>query len=57
MDTVYQAISALYDNPNASEKEKASIWLGDIQKSVSTPLFNLTIFFMLLKVSSNTKFL
>lgn len=36
MDTVYQAISALYDNPNANEKEKASIWLGDIQKSVST---------------------
>lgn len=38
MDTVYQAISALYDNPNANEKEKASVWLGDIQKSVSTPL-------------------
>lgn len=40
MDTVYQAISALYDNPNANEKEKASIWLGDIQKSVSTPLLS-----------------
>lgn len=38
MDTVYQAISALYDNPNANEKEKASVWLGDIQKSVSMPL-------------------
>jgi hypothetical protein len=36
MDTIYQAISALYDNPNASEKEKASLWLGNIQKSVST---------------------
>ncbi|CAG9785869.1 unnamed protein product [Diatraea saccharalis] len=34
MDTIYQAISALYDNPNASEKEKASIWLGDVQKSI-----------------------
>ncbi|RVE50748.1 hypothetical protein evm_004658 [Chilo suppressalis] len=34
MDTVYQAISALYDNPNASEKEKASLWLGDMQKSI-----------------------
>ncbi|CAH2077182.1 unnamed protein product, partial [Iphiclides podalirius] len=34
MDTVYQAISALYDNPNANEKEKASIWLGDVQKSI-----------------------
>lgn len=35
MDTVYQAISALYDNPNANEKEKASKWLGEVQKSVS----------------------
>lgn len=35
MDTIYQAISALYDNPNANEKEKASRWLGDVQKSVS----------------------
>lgn len=35
MDTIYQAISALYDNPNANEKEKASKWLGEIQKSVS----------------------
>ncbi|XP_026733199.1 transportin-3 [Trichoplusia ni] len=34
MDTIYQAISALYDNPNASEKEKASLWLGDMQKSI-----------------------
>ncbi|KAM3963766.1 transportin 3 [Aphomia sociella] len=34
MDTIYQAISALYDNPNASEKEKASLWLGDVQKSI-----------------------
>ncbi|XP_013149046.1 PREDICTED: importin-13, partial [Papilio polytes] len=34
MDTVYQAISALYDNPNANEKEKASLWLGDVQKSI-----------------------
>ncbi|XP_063822834.1 transportin-3 [Ostrinia nubilalis] len=34
MDTVYQAISALYDNPDASEKEKASLWLGDVQKSI-----------------------
>ncbi|XP_059055597.1 transportin-3 [Achroia grisella] len=34
MDTIYQAISALYDNPNVTEKEKASLWLGDIQKSI-----------------------
>lgn len=36
METVYQAIGALYDNPNANEKEKASLWLGDMQKSVSS---------------------
>lgn len=35
IEMVYQAISALYDNPNGEEKEKASIWLGDVQKSVS----------------------
>lgn len=35
METVYEAIGALYDNPNANEKEKASLWLGDMQKSVS----------------------
>ncbi|KAG6461264.1 hypothetical protein O3G_MSEX012527 [Manduca sexta] len=34
MDTVYQAIAALFDNPNASEKEKASLWLADVQKSI-----------------------
>lgn len=44
MDTVYQAISALYNNPNGTEKEKASIWLGDVQKSVSyQPLIKLKI--------------
>lgn len=44
MDTVYQAISALYDNPNASEKEKASNWLGDVQKSVSRRCYHPTSF-------------
>ncbi|CAB3235324.1 unnamed protein product [Arctia plantaginis] len=34
MDTIYEAISALYDNPNANEKEKASRWLGEVQKSI-----------------------
>lgn len=47
MDTVYQAISALYDNPNANEKEKASIWLGDVQKSVSSVCYRPTSFFTL----------
>ncbi|GBP92171.1 Leucine-rich PPR motif-containing protein, mitochondrial [Eumeta japonica] len=35
LDTVYHAISALYDNPNNAEKEKTSTWLGNVQKSVS----------------------
>ncbi|XP_045494746.1 transportin-3 [Colias croceus] len=34
MDTIYQAISALYDNDNTSEKEKASLWLEEVQKSI-----------------------
>ncbi|XP_050347277.1 transportin-3 [Nymphalis io] len=34
MDTIYQAINALYDNPNPNEKEKASRWLGEVQKSI-----------------------
>lgn len=35
LDIVYLAVSALYNNPNASEKERASQWLGELQKSVS----------------------
>lgn len=46
METIYQAISALYDNPNTSEKEKASLWLGDVQKSVSMYLY---VFYILNK--------
>ncbi|GJQ77535.1 Trn-SR [Trypoxylus dichotomus] len=34
LDIVYLAISTLYSNPNASEKERASQWLADFQKSV-----------------------
>lgn len=34
MDTVYQAINALYDGPNGNEIEKASLWLADVQKSI-----------------------
>lgn len=37
LDIVYLAVSSLYNNPNAAEKEKASQWLGQLQKSVSTP--------------------
>lgn len=35
LDTVYQAVYTLYHNPDPSEKEKASQWLGELQKSVS----------------------
>ena len=34
LHTVYQAVSALYNCPDTSEKEKASLWLGELQKSV-----------------------
>ncbi|XP_065159262.1 transportin-3 [Atheta coriaria] len=34
LEMVYMAISTLYSNPVASEKERASQWLGDFQKSV-----------------------
>lgn len=40
LDIVYLAVSSLYNNPNAAEKEKASQWLGELQKSVSTALFS-----------------
>lgn len=35
LDTVYQAVYSLYNNPVPGEKEKASQWLGEMQKSVS----------------------
>jgi transportin-3 len=35
LETVYQAVYLLYNNPNPSEKERASQWLGELQKSVS----------------------
>ncbi|XP_015116799.1 transportin-3 [Diachasma alloeum] len=34
LDTVYQAVYSLYNNPDPTEKEKASLWLGELQKSV-----------------------
>lgn len=35
LETVYQAVVALYHNQNWSEREKASQWLTELQKSVS----------------------
>lgn len=39
-DTVYQSVYALYNNPDTSEKEKASKWLDSLQKSVSENIFS-----------------
>lgn len=35
LETVYQAVFALYRNPDPGQKEKASSWLNDLQRSVS----------------------
>ena len=35
LETVFQALAALYHNPDTAGKEKASVWLGELQKSVS----------------------
>lgn len=34
VETVLQAVQALYNNPDVMGKEKASVWLGELQKSV-----------------------
>ncbi|XP_001602761.1 transportin-3 [Nasonia vitripennis] len=34
LETVYQAVYSLYNNPDTAEKERASQWLGELQKSV-----------------------
>lgn len=31
---VYQAVQALYHDPDPAGKERASVWLGDLQRSV-----------------------
>jgi len=35
LETVLQALQALYHGDNVGGKEKASLWLGELQKSVS----------------------
>ena len=39
LDVVFQALAALYRNPDITGKEKASVWLGELQRSVSC-MFN-----------------
>lgn len=34
IETVNQALQALYNNPDVVGKEKASVWLGELQRSV-----------------------
>lgn len=34
---VVQALNVLYQDPDPVAKEKANAWLGEFQKSVSTP--------------------
>ncbi|XP_066594283.1 transportin-3 isoform X2 [Prorops nasuta] len=34
LETVYQAVYSLYNNPNTSQPAIASLWLGDLQNSV-----------------------
>lgn len=35
LETVNHALQALYNNPDVTGKEKASVWLGELQRSVS----------------------
>ena len=35
IETVLVALNGLYRNPDTTGKEKASVWLGELQKSVS----------------------
>ena len=34
LETVFQALQALYNNPDLNGKERASVWLGELQRSV-----------------------
>jgi len=35
IEIVYDALNALYHNPDPTSKERASQWLGELQKSVN----------------------
>lgn len=38
-EIVLQGVHALYNNPDLKEKDKASAWLAELQKSVSLRIF------------------
>lgn len=40
IEDVFQNIYDLYENPDPAAKERASKWLADFQKSVSSSLLN-----------------
>ena len=42
LETVLVALNALYRNPDTTGKEKASVWLGELQKSVSSKSYSVT---------------
>jgi len=47
LETVYQAVYSLYNNTNPAEPGKASLWLGELQRSVSIHgRFNVEINFL-----------
>lgn len=48
IEEVLQAIHALYNDPNPQEKEKASAWLGKLQKSVRNFVPTMMYVFVLL---------
>lgn len=52
LQTVVQAIHALYRHPDTSGKEKASVWLGELQRSVSA----VKLFRLLNQVSTVVKY-
>lgn len=39
IEEVLRGVHALYDNPDLKEKDKASLWLAELQKSVSEHVF------------------
>ncbi|KMQ93334.1 transportin-3 [Lasius niger] len=43
LDTVYQAVCSLYNNTNPAEPGKASLWLGELQKSLCLALADLVL--------------
>lgn len=52
LETVHQALQALYNNPDVGGKEKASVWLGELQRSVG---YRISLLCMCSLVSGKSK--